>query len=183
MTRRTTSVGANTWTSVIWFVLDHLPRLLELGERRWRVTGRGVLGAEVEVKERGRRGLGLLGLQQLDVPSRLLLGVTYGGEVAIVLHPHRGLLEALGKVGGKVLCDLLVQAPLEAVLGTVAEHPQRVEGDGRAVAGLAGEVRLEQVERLAPGPAGERAKQLDVLADEHLVGVEVDDPVARRRLE
>ena len=47
--------------------LDHRPRPLELGERGGRVADGGVLGAEVEVQERRRRALGLLGREQLDV--------------------------------------------------------------------------------------------------------------------
>src|SRR5205085_2538253 len=74
--------------------LDDLPRALELSERRWGIAGGCVLRAEVEVEERGGRGLGLLRLQQLDVPSRLLLRVADAAEIAVVLDANRGLLES-----------------------------------------------------------------------------------------
>ena len=79
--------------------------------------------------------------------------------------------------------DLLVDAALEAVLGAVAEDAQGVVGDGGAVAELAGVVRLDQVEGLAPDPAGQLAQQRRVGRVEHLVGVEEEQPVAARGVE
>ncbi len=84
-------------------------------------------------------------------------------EVAVVLDAHARRLDALGQVAGQAVGDLLVQAPLEAVLGAVAEHAQRVVGDRRAVLQVARVVGLRQVERLAPGAPGQRAQQLGVL--------------------
>ena len=100
-----------------------------------------------------------------------------------MLDADRGRLEALGQVGRQVVGDLLVEAALEAVLGAVAEEAQRVVGDRGAVLELAGVVGLDQVEGLAPGAAGQRAQALASLGDEHLVGVEVHEPVAGGRLE
>src|SRR5437763_8960703 len=114
------------------------------------------------MQERGRRGLGLVRPEQLDVPSRLLLGVADAPQVPVVLDAHLSLLEALREVSRKMLRDLLVQATFEAVLGPVAEDSQGVEGDGSPVTCVAGEVGLEQVERLSPGAAREGAKLIDV---------------------
>ena len=100
-----------------------------------------------------------------------------------MLDAHVGRLQALGQVAGQRLGDLLVQASLEAILLAVAEHPQRVVRDRGTVLQLAGVVGLGEVERLTPGAPGQRAQQLGVLAHEHLVGVEVDQPVAGRGLE
>ena len=83
-----------------------------------------VLGADVEVQECRRRALALLGAEQIDVAGRLLLGVADGTEVAEVLDPDRGLLDAVVRVGRQVVGDLLVQAALEAVVRAVAEEPQ-----------------------------------------------------------
>jgi hypothetical protein len=127
--------------------------------------------------------LGHLALEQLEVAVRLVLGVADGAEVAEVLDAHRGALLALGQVGGQALGDLLVDAALEAVLGAVAEQAHRVVRDRRAVLEIAGVVDLGQEEGLAPGAAGERAQALCVVGHEHLVGVEVHDPVAGRGLE
>ena len=77
-----------------------------------------------------------------------------------------------------MLGDLLVDAALEAVLGAIAEDAHRVVRDRGAVLDVAGVVGLGQEEGLAPGAAGERAQALGVLGHEHLVGVEVHDPVA-----
>ena len=53
-------------------------------------------------------------------------------------------LDALRQVARQALADLLVQAPLEAVLGPVAEHAQRVVRHGRAVFLVARVVGLDR---------------------------------------
>jgi len=83
----------------------------------------------------------------------------------------------------KAVGDLLVQASLEAVLGPVAEHAQRVVHHRGPVLRVTGVVGLRQVERLTPGAPRQRAQQLCVLAHEHLVGVEVQQPVSARCIE
>ena len=154
------------------------PRALEVGQGARRVAGGRVLRAEVEVQERVVDALGHLALEQFEVAVGLVLGVAHGAEVAEVLDAHRGALQALGQVGRQVLGDLLVDAALEAVLGAIAEHAHRVVRDRRAVLDVAGVIGLGQEEGLAPGTAGERAQALSVVGHEHLVGVEVHDPVA-----
>ncbi len=139
--------------------LQQLPGALELGERRLRFVRGGILGAEVVVQERRRRAFGLLQAQQLDVAARLLAAVAHSAEIAVVLDAHAACLDALGQVAGQAVGDLLVQAPLEAVLGPVAKYAQRVVRDGGAVLEIAGVVGLREVERLAPGAPGERAQQ------------------------
>ncbi len=158
--------------------LDEFPCALELDHRRARLADGGVLEPEVEVQKRVGRALGALGLQQLDVPARLGLRIPDGAEVAIVLDPDWAVLDPLGQVGGQPVRDLLVQPALEAVLRAVAEHPQRVVDDAGAIAFGARVAGFEQVEGLAPDVAGERAELGRIAVDEHLVGVEVDDPVA-----
>ena len=67
--------------------------LLELAQGGAVIPDHRVLGAEVEVDERGRRALGLLGLQELQVAARLLLGVADRAQVAVVVDSDRALLE------------------------------------------------------------------------------------------
>jgi len=74
------------------------------------VADHRVLGADVEMQERRRRGLALLGAEQLDVAGGLLLGVADSAEIAEVLDPDGGLLDAVVRVRRQVVGDLLVQA-------------------------------------------------------------------------
>src|SRR5205823_7096018 len=144
-----------------------LPGLLEAGEGRAGVAGGGVLGAEVEGQEGRRPGALLeLALEQLDVAARLLLRAADGAEVAVVLDAYARVLEALRVVGRQLVRDLLVDASLEAVLRPVAEDAERAVGRGRAVAGVAREVGLDDEEGLAPDAAGHRRQALDVLLHE-----------------
>ena len=87
-------------------------------------------------------------------------------------------VDPLGQVRRQRLGDLLVQAAAEAILRARAEDAQGGVRGGGAVAHLAGVADLRQVEGLAPGLAAQRAQSLDVLLDEHLVGVEEHQPVA-----
>ncbi len=163
--------------------LDQAPGAFELDERGRAITGGGVLAAEVEVQERRRVAFGLLQTQQLDVASCLAATVAHGAQVAVVLDAHARHLDALRQIPGQPVGDLLVQASLEAVLGPVAEDAQRFVGDRGAVLQIARVVGLRHVERLAPGVPGHGAQQRRVLAYEHLVGVQVHEPVPVRRVE
>jgi hypothetical protein len=127
-------------------------------ERALRVARGRVLRAEVEVQERRVEALGRLALEELEVAVDLVLRAADRPQVAEVLDADGGALEAFGQVARQVLGDLLVDAPLEAVLGPVAERAQRVVRDRGAVLEVAGVVGLDEVERLAPGaPRSARA--------------------------
>ena len=129
------------------------PGALEVRQRADDVAGGGVLRAEVEVQEGVVDALGHLALEQLEVAVGLVLGVADRAQVAEVLDAHGGALLALGQVARQALGDLLVDAPLEAVLGAVAEQAHGVVGDRRAVLEIARVVDLGQEEGLAPGAA------------------------------
>ena len=78
-----------------------------------------------------------------------------------MLDTDPGLLDALRQIARQLVADLLVKAPVEAVLGPVSEHPHRVVGEGGAVLDVARVVGLDEVERLAPGaPQSARAAPL-----------------------
>ena len=124
------------------------------------------------MKESAVQAFVLLQAQQIDVAAGLLSTVAHGAQIAVVLDPHAGRLDALGQEGGQAVGDLLVQAALVAILGAVSEEAQGVVGHGGAFVEVAGVVGLRQVEGLAPGASGERAQQSHVLRQEHLVGVE-----------
>ena len=178
--RRDVAVGGE-----VGLAAHELPGGLEARARVLVLAQGRVLGAEVEVQEAESSldALVALALEQLDVAARLVLGVADDAEVAVVLDADVGDLDALGLAAREVVGDLLVDAALEAVLGAVAEHAHRVVRDGRAVAELAGEVRLDEVEGLAPRAAEDLAQALGVVGDEDLVGVEEHDPVAGRGVE
>ena len=162
---------------------DARPGLAEVLERELRLAQGAVLGPEVEVQERRLAVLLELALEQLEVAPALVLLLAHDPEVAEVLHADVGGLDALGQVARQAVGDLLVDAALEAVLGPVAEDAQGVVVDGRAVLEVAGVVGLDEEERLAPDAAGELAQARGLPLAHDLVGVEVDDPVARRGLE
>lgn len=147
------------------------------------VAGGRVLGAEVVEQERRRRALALRQAQQLDVASGLLAPVAHDPEVAVVLDANVCRLDPLGQIPGQAVRDLLVQTSLEAILRAVAQHAQRVVRDGRASVEVARVVGLGQIERLAPRAPGQRAQLCNVLLLEHLVGVQIDQPVAARGVE
>ncbi len=164
--------------------------LRELGVRALQVVAgavvvaqRHVLGADVEEGERVARVAGELALQQLEVAAVLVALLDAGLEVAVVADAQVAEREALGEVDRHLRAQLLVDRAGEAVGRAVAQQAQREVRRRGADLVLAGEVRLRQPERLAPGLAGQLVQALGVALLEALVGVEPQDPVARGGVE
>ena len=161
---------------------QRLPRPVEVRPRLAALAQDEVLRPEVVVGEGGARLPGLL-LEQLDVAAGLVLRGDALVQVAVVAHPDPRRLEALRQIGGHRVGLLLVDAAREPVLRPVAPDPQRHVGDGRAGLRPAGVVGLDEVEALPPRAAEQAAQPAGVGGLHVLVGVEVHQPVAARRLD
>ena len=157
--------------------------LLVVTPRRLHVVHADVLGADVEVGEGSARVGVELALQELEVALVLVPLVDPRLEVAVVADPQRRRAEALTQVVRHRVADLLVDGAREAVAGAVAPEPQcEMLGRGARLL-LAGVVRLDEPVRLAPGLPCELGKPCGIAGLELLVGVEPEDPAARRSLE
>jgi hypothetical protein len=142
-----------------------------------------VLGAEVEERERIRRVLGDVELEQGQVPLRLPARRDALRAVAVVVDVDVDHLEALGQVERHGARLLLVDAADEAVLGPVAEEAHGLVDEAAARVFLAEDARHPEVEPLAPGAGRQLAQQRRLSLVEVLVGVQVENPVARRMVE
>ena len=162
--------------------VQRIPRAVEMLRGLRRIAEHHVLAAEVELGE-WRRRLARFLEQQFDVAPRLLLRADAALEIAVVADADRRRLEALRQERRHAPRLLLVDASLEAVLGPVAEDAEREVRDRRARFVRAGVVRLDEMEALAPRAAEKIANLARVARDEMLVGVEVEEPVARCRFE
>ena len=135
-------------------------------------------------EERAVEALGDLALEQLDVAARLLLGVADRAEVAEVVDPHVGDVRgARGGSAGRCWAICSWMRPSKRRPGRLRKTRSALWVTAVPSSSVAGVVRLQQVEGLAPGLAGQRAQALAVALDEDLVGVEEHEPVAGRGVE